>query len=435
VKLRPSVFLKIGMLIFGVSLLLWTCRKERNPLDSKQPQEWSFSSVEKTIAKEVFESHVRKQERYLKGLSSKKNNALQIKPNWSTFKQEDLSFTDALLSAVDVETNAATPLDTRIIFLSVNDKILRLLESKQIVELDGNELNESYLYYHNLNGKFIVAFKVENERITEKLVAKKTLSETGVFNFSSFFYGFNSGCYEDLNPKTDFCTDSFEPVFSDSTRSTVEKSALYWLIFGNAGLNYSVSSWWDRANDCDVGGDKGDNYFMFYADSITSGEGGKPIEEYDDKCAGVCRLWELSLETGNEYFAVLTLDSALLITQQLSPHGGGITGLYNYNGTTYYQYLISWGSPARTYTGQFSRVNRYFITIVATIHTHPLCVNDGTDGITNFILKRDQKFAAAYPNVNHYIVGCGAIGQLSGNSSKAFNIQSGNLDTLCNNLR
>ncbi len=42
--------------------------------------------------------------------------------------------------------------------------------------------------------------------------------------------------------------------------------------------------------------------------------------------------------------------------------------------------------------------------------------------------------AINYPNINHYIVGCNAIGQFNGDANQAFNIQNGNLNTLCNNI-
>jgi hypothetical protein len=174
--------------------------------------------------------------------------------------------------------------------------------------------------------------------------------------------------------------------------------------------------------------------FVFNEEEMIFDEGNKPLEEYDNKCIGINRIWDLSQSSGNEYAGVLTSAGAILITQQVGHSGGGISGIYNYNGSSYYQYPLSQGMPARTYAGQLVSAGRYFIPIVTSIHSHTPCINDGTDGITNNIISDDQAFATHYLNINHYIIGCSAIGQFDGTSNQAFNISNGNLNSICNNI-
>lgn len=174
--------------------------------------------------------------------------------------------------------------------------------------------------------------------------------------------------------------------------------------------------------------------FEFNAEEMIFEEGDKPLEEYDNKCAGINRIWQLSQANGDEYAGVLTTDGAILITQQLNPSGGGISGIYNFNGNTYYQYPASQGSPSRTYAGQLFASGRYFIPIVSSIHSHTPCINDGSDGITNNIINDDKAFASHYSNINHFIIGCNAIGQFNGSSNQAFNILNGSLNSICNNV-
>ncbi len=163
-------------------------------------------------------------------------------------------------------------------------------------------------------------------------------------------------------------------------------------------------------------------------------DGDKPIYESDNKCKGLNQLWAYSQNSGDEYAGVLTTDGAILITQQLDIDGGGVNGIYEYKGITYYQYPTSQGAPSRTYQGQLESAGRYFIPIMATIHSHTPCLNDGTDGITNNSIDDDQDFASHYPNINHYIIACNAIGQFNGNGNRAFNIQTGSLSITCNSI-
>lgn len=173
---------------------------------------------------------------------------------------------------------------------------------------------------------------------------------------------------------------------------------------------------------------------IFDADNVEYEDGIKPIYETDDKCEGIEEMWKRSIETGDEFVAVLTNDNAILIIQQLDTHGGGFNGMYEFDNKTYYQYPVSLGSPVRSYSGQIISSSRYFIPIKATIHTHAPCLRDGTDGITGRQIDDDKIFGSKYPCSNHYIIGCGKIGQFNGLSNSAFNIESGLLSDTCNKI-
>ncbi|MCK5401958.1 MAG: hypothetical protein KAJ28_10025, partial [Flavobacteriaceae bacterium] len=207
----------------------------------------------------------------------------------------------------------------------------------------------------------------------------------------------------------------------------------YYYAYANHYSGGFVYQWNRSLNNYSSMGHAYANYYRRKAieESIS---GDKPLYEYNNKCNGINKVWELSEDTEDEFVAVLTTDGAVLITQRLNSDGGGISGIYTFNGTTYYQYPTSLGAPSRTYAGQIINADRYFIPIIATIHSHTPCLNDGTDGVSNNIIDRDREFAATFPNINNYIIGCNSIGQFNGNSNQAFNIQHGNLNTLCNNI-
>lgn len=224
----------------------------------------------------------------------------------------------------------------------------------------------------------------------------------------------------------------YENVYDPNTGIT-ESTLLYTfeLCLNEDGWNPGDG---DGGTGTSGGGGTGSNSIVYDESLVYYDDGDKPIYENENKCNGLNQLWTYSQNSGDEYAAVLTADGAILITQQLNTASGGISGIYEFNGITYYQYPTSQGAPSRTYQGQLESVGRYFIPIVATIHSHTPCLNDGTDGITNNTINDDQNFASHYPNINHYIIGCNAIGEFNGNSNQAFNIQTGNLSSTCNNI-
>lgn len=181
--------------------------------------------------------------------------------------------------------------------------------------------------------------------------------------------------------------------------------------------------------------DFGTANFKFVKSNSFYDDGDKPLHEFDNKCDGILKIWELSKLNKTEYSAVITIDGAVLITQKLKANGGGISGIYEYNGITYYQYPSSQGLPNRTYSGQLTSTGRYFILIRATIHSHTPCIKDGTDGLSENLIKDDQNFAKQYTLVKHYIIGCSSVGEFNGSSDTVYNIKNDKLINLCSNIK
>lgn len=257
-KIKLTKLFKIGMLIFGISMLLWNCQDENIPLESAQ-EKFTFLSVSEKNARAVFNGFIIKQEKTLQKSSKNKDEILRIKPNWTTFIQENLTFTDALLSSVEVELNIKASLKTRLIFITLNNKILRILESKQISELKDNKIKEGYVYYHNLQGKFITGLKIENSLITKKLYSKKNVNKASLLGFISFF---NDDCNENLDPNDIFCDNQINEVVITSNRNSYNSSA-FTVIFGDGGGDDDSTWWYDNYFDnggSGGGGDSGGQY-------------------------------------------------------------------------------------------------------------------------------------------------------------------------------
>lgn len=167
--------------------------------------------------------------------------------------------------------------------------------------------------------------------------------------------------------------------------------------------------------------------------SLEEAAGDKPIMEYADRCQGLQDIW--NNYPNNEVSGYITSDGQLLVIDILAFNGGETWGTYQYNGVTYYPYPMSQGAPANNYAGIVQSAGYYLIPIVASVHTHSPCRTDGTNGVSHPVGQDDRDRAALSPGINHWVIGCGAIAQYSGTSASFYNVQTGALSLLCNNVQ
>jgi hypothetical protein len=455
-------YLKLGILLFGFSFLLVNCdinNEESINLDFENSENLNLKTVSFQDAKNFFNVKIEEVKEESKLYTRKGGETpLELTPNWNSIDNNELYGIDqAQLTLADVDINRDGDYISKLFFIDRNNKMESIIFTiyQEKVEDDGRII-EAKMYFNELDGKFIDGYKIENGKITKRLVIKK---ETNIQK-ASLFLLFQSRV--DVNEEWCYPGPTIEEIRvtaylnrgGGSNISTGPTShgiggilgiSTYYMGSPNSSNNNSGGGGASYTNINSVAGSlytyasnerelaEGEE-IKFDEDLVYYEEGVKPIHEFDNKCDGIQKIWSLSQIDKNEFAAVLTDDGAILITQELNPNGGGIAGIYSYNGKTYYQYPISQGVPSRTYLGQLQSAGRYFIPIKATIHSHTPCLNDGSDGITNRNIDDDQNFASNYPSVNHYIIGCGAIGQFNQNSNNAFNIKNGNLNTLCTNI-
>ncbi len=174
----------------------------------------------------------------------------------------------------------------------------------------------------------------------------------------------------------------------------------------------------------------------FSPNNLYNGNGEKPIGESPNKCQGAQDMWNASVSNNKEVVGLLTSDGKTITVAMLGYSGGSWGGLYKHEGTVYYTYPSSKGAPSQLYAGMQVAAGQYFIPIVATIHTHNPCIQMGGDGITNITLSEgDQSLAQSFQTINHYIIGCGAIGEFDYHNDFPSILQSGNLSTTCSKLK
>ncbi|WP_289021961.1 hypothetical protein [uncultured Salegentibacter sp.] len=348
---------------------------------------------------------------YLNSEKHKKKSSFVTSINIAGLKIEPLVNTDQLITVVPATTKYEHTF-SRLLLMEVQNEIEAVAFIMHGTEEDKTTNFTGEIMVADLDGNFIIGYRVKQGMLTHTVFDNNNSNKLSSKCETDDSCGFHMS-QGDVVVTAPIPYVSITHIYPNNDGGGGENT--YYSPGGGAG---TVST----------------GAFSFNLNEMIFDEGDKPLEEYDDKCTGISRVWELSQRDGDEYAAVLTLDGAILITQQLGTRGGGISGIYNYNGTTYYQYPASQGRPSRTYSGQLNSSDRYFIPIIATMHSHTPCINDGTNGITNNTINDDQNFANYYPNINHYIIGCNAVGQFNGSSNQVFNVHTGNLNTICNNI-
>jgi hypothetical protein len=182
------------------------------------------------------------------------------------------------------------------------------------------------------------------------------------------------------------------------------------------------------------GGDTGGGTIDVYED-LTMGN--PPLAEFANKCQGLQFMW--NKYPSNEVFGYITQDGQLIVTNILGYSIGGASVPVAFNGKMYYGFQDA--EPTLTYQGMLPSSyttpdgvehKRYYIPVVASVHTHTPCRSDGTDGVSQEVSSGDQNFAALYPQLNNWVIGCNAIAQYNSNNSSFFNVHSGSLSSTCN---
>ena len=182
--------------------------------------------------------------------------------------------------------------------------------------------------------------------------------------------------------------------------------------------------------------ENGDCVPLINEEEIELVAGDRPIKEYPDKCAGIQDMW--NSYTDQEAAGYLTADGKIILTNINPLAGGDLFGIYSWNGIAYYPYPKSDAAPNQNYTGMIE-IDRpapgyYLIPVTASIHTHTLCRSDGSNGVSHPVGEDDLDLATRYPSINHWAVGCNAIGQFNASSADFFNVSTGGLSRICNKI-
>lgn len=168
-------YLKFGILLLAIPLLLLNCEKEEIiPL-----HQMKLKTVSKQKVKEILAAYIKKN----KETSKKGSNAFSFTPLYETLKQKELNFTEALLTNLKIESNIELLSTTRLFFIEVNGKVIKAIKTERVKNYYENEkIKEGTIYYHNLKGEFLLAHKIKDGVVKERLYKKINTQQASFFS-------------------------------------------------------------------------------------------------------------------------------------------------------------------------------------------------------------------------------------------------------------
>jgi len=170
-KNRKINFIKLGILLFGVSIILWNCVEEQfieNEVET--PIQINAKTVSFKDAIAHFNS--KKEKIKLKRTYSKgTENPLEVTPDWNTLEFNDIAYTDANLTTANTEINRDGKYSSQLYFINVNNHIRNVIFTIYNDEVDdnGNVIN-GRIFFNDLNGKFLDGYIIENGVFTKRYI-------------------------------------------------------------------------------------------------------------------------------------------------------------------------------------------------------------------------------------------------------------------------
>ena len=263
-------YVTLGIFFVGISAVLWNCQQEEIPVEENTGVH--LTTVSLSEAQRLFSLYEKKRNDALIKSKASPASVLQIDPDWNTYTQIALPFTEALLSDVKATLNVPVHHEVSLVFIGMESHTIRAIQSVQAIEHDGDgTLREGYVYYHNFEGAYLRGYRVENGEVTKRLVPKAREQQASFFDLFAFFW---DECDEAYNPNSEFCTNMLEEVIISSGGGGGGGPSYYFIV------DYMTP-------DHEGGGDGGGNGDGGGGED----EGSKPLNEEQKKCATMGKVY------------------------------------------------------------------------------------------------------------------------------------------------
>ena len=170
-KNRKINFIKLGILLFGVSIILWNCVEEQFVENEPEiPIQINAKTVSFKDAIAHFNAKKKKiklKRTYAKGTE----NPLEVTPDWNTLEFNDIAYTNASLTTANTEINRDGEYSSQLYFINVNNHIRNVIFTiyRDKVDDNGNVIN-GRIFFNDLNGKFLDGYIIENGVFTKRYI-------------------------------------------------------------------------------------------------------------------------------------------------------------------------------------------------------------------------------------------------------------------------
>jgi hypothetical protein len=160
--------LKLGILLFSISLLLWNCNKDESlELITETTSIENVQTVSFEDAIHYFNNNESK------NVSAKETNSLILNPDWNTLNQQSLFNTSALLTNAETSVNREGDFSSELFFIKIDGEIKNVIYTiyKDSIDNNGNIINARFFLNHT-NGDFIDGYQIVNANTLKRLTIK-----------------------------------------------------------------------------------------------------------------------------------------------------------------------------------------------------------------------------------------------------------------------
>lgn len=175
---KIAKYLKLGLFLFGISILLWNCEKEE--VFEKPLKKNTIETVSIKRAKELFANFNKKRSLLSKG----GKESFEFEPLWETIHQEELSFTEAQLTNLEIKPRVKLPYKPRLFFIKINGYHIKAFETTIAEEVyTTGKIKKGVVYYHSIEGVFMTAYSIESGKTATRLKLRQQVHKAGVLSF------------------------------------------------------------------------------------------------------------------------------------------------------------------------------------------------------------------------------------------------------------
>ncbi|WP_435254737.1 trypsin inhibitor-like cysteine-rich domain-containing protein [Tenacibaculum sp. A30] len=182
-KNRKISFIKLGILLFGISNLIWNCEKEEY---YNHPTLESINVNAETVSFKEAKQFYKNQQK-INVLAKTSSNQIKLTPNWNTIKHNKISYTNALLTTVKTHVSTKNIDNSKLYFLKVNGIIKNVIVTTWTSKKDNNDnIINAKVFFNDITGKFIDGYVIEEGKFTKRILYKAKPK----INQASFFFFF-----------------------------------------------------------------------------------------------------------------------------------------------------------------------------------------------------------------------------------------------------
>lgn len=172
-KKRKINFIKLGILLFGVSLIIWNCTFDENINNVIVQNEIKLSNV-KTVSFEDAIEHFNSKKNRNNLAFSKSGEDFTVSPDWNTLEYNEIAYTDAELTTANTQINRTGNYSSELFFININGHIKNVIYTIYEDRVDENrKLVDGRIFFNDLDGKFIDGYIIEEAIFTKRFVVQR----------------------------------------------------------------------------------------------------------------------------------------------------------------------------------------------------------------------------------------------------------------------